>query len=136
MEKVNMLDSNSLKFKYAVVADIDGTLNIFSREERGSVYPGEDILLEDVKINVRLDGSMHLMGNQINFFYNGHSFGDPLNYEELKRGDEFILDEKNVYQPKFIGISYGKLRYLKTWIEYRDRKSYEVVTSNYRITGL
>jgi len=135
VKKVNMLDSNSLKFKYAVVADIDGTLNIFPREERGSVYPSQDILLEDVKVNVRLDGSMHLMGNKVDFFYNG-DFGNPLTYEELKRGDKFILDEKNVYQPKFIGISYGKLRYLKTWIEYRDRKSYEVVTSNYRITGL
>jgi len=135
MKQENALDSNSIKSKIAVVTDIDGTLNIFLREKRGDINR-YDILLEDMEIEIKENGLMHMTGKKVDFYYNSSCFGEPLNYEELKEKDEFVLHEKYVYQPKFFIWNVGKLKYSKTWVEYKERQPYEVSTSNYRITGV
>ena len=136
MEKVNMLNTNFIKANYAVVADIHGTLNIFPSEKKKGASSFGDIILENVEIKIEDNGLLRLKGDSIRDYHNGPMFGDPLGYDELKEKGKFILNENKTYRQSFMGIPFGKVMYRETWIEYKEREPYEVVTSNYRITGV
>lgn len=132
MEKTNEL-GNNIKREYAIITDRSGTLNIFPTKYRPNVGIS-DTLLSDVEIQTRSDGSLRVIGNQIEEFYNGYCFGEPLTYEELKKANKYVLDKSKVYQSKFLWWKIGEVKYYDAWIEIKERKSFEVVTSNYRIT--
>ena len=134
MEKVNELN-NHIKSKYALVIDIEGTLNIFPTNYRPGVC-SSDLLLSDVEIDIRPDGTLHIVGDQIDFFYNGSCFEEPLTYEELKKSNKYVLDKSKVYRSKFLWWKIGELKYSDTWIELKERSKCEIVTSNYRITKI
>ena len=132
MEQVNQLSSKLIKSNSAVVADIDGTLNIFVGDDRGHWRHTWDIPLENVTIKIQDNGNMHLTGERIEYDY----FDYPEDYEELKEKDYYVLHDGRVKQRKFLWWNFGKPIYTSGWVQIKKRRPYEVTTSNYRITGI
>jgi len=139
MQKLNMLGTNKASFKYALVIAMEGTLNIFPKEDRKMCHI-DDILLENVEIQITENGNMHLTGDQIVYDYlgliytvDGYAYED---YEELKKEDKYFLKEKYARRLKFLWWEYGNVIYDGGYTERKKRQPYEVVTSNYRITGI
>jgi hypothetical protein len=139
MQKLNMLGTNKASFKYATVIAMEGTLNVFPRENRKGCYTN-DIVLEKVEIQIMENGNMHVTGDRIMYDYLGHLYTvdgyDYSDYEELKKEDAYFLDEKYARRRKFLWWEYGNVIYDGGYTERKEREPYEVMTSNYRITGV
>ena len=100
-------------------------------EERPGVYPSRETLLEDVEIDIRSDGSMHLSGRKV--VYRSCWWDEDHVYEDLVNEGIYVLHEDRVHQPKFLWIPVGKPMYKANYLELRERTPYEAVTTNYRI---
>jgi len=134
MEQTNTLDSNKISSPFALIdPHTEGTFVIKVMDEEPSYGPYSRSLLTNVEISISESGNMHLKGDMVECFGNTALFGEPLTYQELVEKDKFVLDESRTYRNKFCKWEYGPVLYHDKWIDYKERKPYEISTSNYRI---
>jgi len=129
MKQENQTGSSKIISKYAVVNEKHGTMYITPKDERPVIYPFDDILLEDVEIEIRQDGGMHVIAKRVAFEY----FYDDPEFLPLLESNKYVLKNSRVYKQQFLWWSFGKELYRSTWIELKERSWYEMVTSNYCI---